>query len=192
MNIILASQSPSRKKLLQQAGLSFKVFPAHINEEKFLDPKKPSYSCSQLAKLKALKAKKEYPENIIIGCDQMAYLKGKLFGKALTEKKAIENLIHLQGKTHKLFTAVCMLWENKSFLHVSKSLMTMRHLTVKQIKNYILKEQPLNSAGSYHIESYGITLFKKIETEDFNSIQGLPLIQVVNQLIKWNYSFWQD
>ena len=68
----------------------------------------------------------------------------------------------------------------------------MRSLTVKQIKNYILKEQPLNSAGSYHIESYGITLFKKITTEDFNSIQGLPLIQVVNQLIKWNYSFWQD
>ena len=88
MDIILASQSPSRKKLLQQTGVSFKVFPAHINEKKFLNPKKPSHSCSQLAKLKALKAKKEYPESMIIGCDQMAYLKGKLFGKALTEKKS--------------------------------------------------------------------------------------------------------
>ncbi|MBC6415337.1 MAG: septum formation protein Maf [Bdellovibrionales bacterium] len=192
MNIILASQSPNRKKLLLKAGIEFKVFVPDIEEKDFINPKRPSYSCLQLARLKALKAKKKYPKNVIIGCDQMAFLKGKLFGKALTKRQALENLIQLQGKTHNLFTAVCILWEHKSFNYISKSSMTMRGLTVKQIKNYISKEKPLFAAGSYHIESSGISLFKKIKSEDFNSIEGLPLIQIINQLIKWGYPLFQD
>ena len=189
MNIILASQSPNRKKLLLKAGIEFEIFDSKIEEEKFLKPKQPAQTCSHLAKLKALKAQESFPKNVIIGCDQMAYFKGKLFGKALTERQAIDNLVRLQGKTHKLFTAVCMLWGRKSFLHVSESLLTMRRLSPSQIKEYILKDQPLKAAGSYHVESFGITLFEKIKTEDFNSIEGLPLIQVINQLIKWGYPF---
>jgi len=189
MNVILASQSPNRKKLLLKAGISFQVFDPQIDEEKFLNPANPSGTCSQLARLKALKAQKFYPESLIIGSDQLAYLKSQLFGKALTERQAIDNLVQLQGKTHKLFTAVSMLWGQKSFLHVSKSLLTMRKLTVSQIKEYILRDQPLKAAGTYHVESLGISLFEKIKTEDFNSIEGLPLIQVINQLIKWGYPF---
>ena len=187
MNIILASQSPNRKKLLLKAGVNFETFKPQIDEKKFLDPKNPSKTCRHLAQLKALKAQKSYPESVIIGCDQLAYLNGKLFGKPLKEKQAMENLIQLQGKTHQLFTAVFMLWGRKSFFHISKSFMTMRRLSIAQIKQYILKDQPLKAAGSYHVESLGISLFEKIKTEDFNSIEGLPLIQVVNQLIKWGY-----
>ena len=106
MNIILASQSPNRKKLLLKAGIDFQVFDSQIDEEQFLDPRNPAVTCSHLAKLKALKAQKIYPDSVIIGSDQMAYLKDRLFGKALTKKQAIDNLIQLQGKTHKLFTAV--------------------------------------------------------------------------------------
>ena len=192
MNIILASQSPNRKKLLLKAGIDFQIFNPQVDEEKFLDPRNPTVTCSRLAKLKALEAQKIYPESVIIGSDQMAYLKGRLFGKALTKKQAIDNLIQLQGKTHKLFTAVSMLWGAKSFLHVSKSLLTMRKLSISQIKQYILKDQPLKAAGAYHVESLGISLFEKIKTEDFNSIEGLPLIQVINQLIKWGCPFLEE
>jgi len=185
MNIILASRSPNRKKLLLKAGLDFKVFDSKIEEERFLNPKRPARTCGHLAKLKALKAQESHPESLIIACDQMAFLKGRLFGKALTERQAIDNLVQLQGKTHKLFTALYMLWGRKSFSHVSKSLLTMRRLSVPQIKQYILKDQPLKAAGSYHVESLGVCLFEKIKTEDFNSIEGLPLIQVLNQLVKW-------
>ena len=85
-----------------------------------------------------------------------------------------------------------MLWEEKTFSHKSTSLLSMRSLTARQIKNYVLKEQPLKAAGCYHIESKGITLFEKIKTEDFNSIEGLPLIQVINQLLEWDYPLWNN
>ena len=192
MNIILASQSPNRKKLLLKAGIKFEVFNSDIEEDKYLNPKSPAQTCQHLARLKALKAQEQYLESVIIACDQMAYLNGKLFGKSLTEKQAIDNLIQLQGKTHKLFTSVVMLWRKKSFSYTSKSLLTMRTLSVSQIKQYILKDQPLKAAGTYHVESLGISLFKKIKTEDFNSIEGLPLIQVINQLIRWGYPLLKE
>ncbi|MCY4321432.1 MAG: Maf family protein [Bdellovibrionaceae bacterium] len=187
MKIILASQSPSRKKLLNKLGLKFEILAPNINEEKFLDVKNPENSCYQVAKQKALIGKNKYNQDIIIACDQMVYLDGELFGKAYTEKQAIQNLIQLQGKTHILISALCMLWEKKEFYHISKSYLKMRHLTLRQIKNYVMTDKPLKSAGSYHIESTGIALFEKVKTDDFYSIQGLPLIQVANQLLKWNY-----
>jgi len=191
MNIILASQSPSRKKLLLKTGIPFETFDSQIKEEKFFNPQKPAHTCRYLAKLKALKAQEHHPDSLIIACDQMAYFKGKLFGKAFTEKQAIDNLIQLQGNTHKLFTALIMLKGKKRFSHVSKSLLTMRTLSLSQIQSYIKADQPLKAAGSYHIESIGISLFTKVKTEDFNSIEGLPLMQLINQLIKWGYPLLQ-
>ena len=187
MKIILASQSLRRKKLLSQTGIVFEVFSPNIPEEQFISSKNPEISCLHIARQKALKARSLYKTDIIIACDQMAYCDGRLFGKAQTIKKAIENLIQFQGKTHSLLTGLYMLWENQTFSHLCKNQMTMRALSPKQIKNYVLKEKPLESAGSYHIESQGINLFEKIETEDFHSIEGLPLIQVINQLIRWGY-----
>jgi len=187
MKVILASQSPSRKKLLSKAGLIFEVFAPHIQEEKFINPADPKNSCLTLAKKKALKAQNKFKKDIIIACDQMAHCEGKLFGKAGTTKKAIENLIQLNGKTHQLVTGLCMLWEHQIYSYSCESQIKMRTLSLKQIKNYVLNEQPLQSAGSYHIEAQGICLFEKIKTEDFNAIEGLPLIRVITQLIKWNY-----
>ena len=187
MKIVLASQSASRKKLLSKVGLKFEIFIPNIDEKRLLDSKNPADSCYAIAKQKALKAQTKHPQDIIIACDQMVYLNGKLFGKAYTEKKAIETLIQLQGQTHILLSALCMLWEKKEFSHISKNHLSMRPLSLKQIKNYVTKEQPLKSAGSYHVESLGLALFEKIKTDDFNSIEGLPLIQVVNQLLIWGY-----
>ena len=192
MKIILASKSPNRKKLLSKAGLIFKVFVPNIQEEIFIDPKKPEYSCLNVAKQKALKAQKLYQKEIIIACDQMAYFEGKFFGKAHSQKKAIQALIELQGQTHTLFTALCMLWEDKEHSYLCKSKMTMRALSPKQIKNYVLQEQVLQCAGSYKVESLGIRLFEKIDTEDFNSVEGLPLIHVISQLEKWGWPLFES
>ncbi len=187
MKIILASQSPGRKKILAKTGFIFEVFASNIQEEKFINLKKPENSCLNIAKQKALKAQSVYKTEIIIACDQMAYCNGKLYGKAHTEKKAIQTLTELQGKSHELLTGLCMLFKNKQHTYLCKSRMTMRALNQNQIKNYVLKEKPLKCAGSYHIESQGLALFEKVETEDFNAIEGLPLIHVINQLERWGY-----
>lgn len=191
MEIILASQSPNRKRLLSKTGLAFKVFSPNIQEDHLMDSKYPEQSCLNIARQKALKAQSLYKESLIIACDQMAYCEGKLFGKALTEKKAIEVLIKLQGKSHQLMTGLYLLWEDKRFYYLCKSKMKMRSLSPRQIKNYVSKEQPLQSAGCYHIESQGIKLFEKIETEDFNAIEGLPLITLLNQLSEWGYPLFE-
>ena len=187
MKLILASQSPNRQKLLKKAGFTFEVFEPNIEEKQFIVTEKPKISCINVAKQKALKAQTVYKTDIVIACDQMAYLNGELFGKAHSVEKAIQCLTKLQGQSHSLLTGLYMLWEGKAYSYLCESKMTMRKLTEKQITNYILKEQPLKCAGCYHIESQGIQLFEKIETEDFNAIEGLPLIRVINQLSKWGW-----
>ena len=189
MKIILASQSPNRRKLLAKAGLAFKVFSPNIQEEQFINPKEPESSCLHIAKQKALKACSLYKTEIIIACDQMVYCKGKLFGKSYTKQKAIQTLTELQGKNHDLLTALYMLFGRKKHSYICKSKMTMRVLSLQQIKNYISRDKPLKCAGSYQIESQGLSLFKKIETEDFNAIEGLPLIHIINQLEKMGLPF---
>ena len=140
-----------------------------------------------VAEQKALKAQSFYKKEIIIACDQIAYLNGEIFGKAYSIDKAVSCLKKLQGQTHSLFTGLFMLWGERRYSCLSESKMTMRKLTEKQIANYVLKVKPLKCAGSYHIESQGIQLFERIETEDFNAIEGLPLIRVINQLVRWGW-----
>lgn len=189
MNIILASQSPSRKQLLSQTGLSFLAVSPNINEEVFFKNYKqgddPQALCLEVAKAKALKISAQYPQHIIIAADQMTYLKGQFYGKAITETQAINTLENLQGQTHELITALHMKHQDQILNHITISKMSMRPLTTQQITNYVKEERPLHSAGSYHIETKGINLFQKIETEDFNAILGLPLTTVVNQLLTW-------
>ena len=187
MKIILASQSPNRKRLLKKAGFVFEVFEPNIEEKQYIVSQKPKISCLNIAKQKALKAQAVYKKEIIIACDQMVYWNGEIFGKAHSVEKARECLNKLQGQTHTLFTGLFMFWEEKEYSYLCESKMTMRKLSDTQIQNYISNEKPLKCAGSYHIESEGIQLFEKIETEDFNAIEGLPLIQVINQLSRWGW-----
>ena len=192
MKIILASQSPNRQKLLSKIGLHFETFSPNIQEEDFTDAKNPESSCLIVAKQKALKAQSLFPSKIIIACDQMVYFNNQIFGKAHNTKEAIQTLQTLQDQTHTLLTGLCMLWKDKEYSYLCKSKMTMRKLNTKQIQSYILKEQVLKCAGSYRVEALGISLFEKIETEDFNSIEGLPLIRIINQLSKWNYPLFDE
>ena len=189
MEVLLASQSLSRKKLLKQAGISHKTFAPLIKEAAFLKQTTlpPKEICLNLARMKGEKAERYFPDKAIIACDQLAFLKKKHFGKAHTKKKAIENLMKLQGQTHELIHGLYMSYGKETFSHVCISKMTMRPLNLSQIQNYVLKDQPLKSAGSYLIDGLGLGLFEKIETKDFSAIIGLPVTVVVNQLIVWGY-----
>ena len=192
MNIILASQSPNRQKILKQAGIAFESFSPNIDEASYLkNPQKAGETCLKIAQAKAQKALEKYKDHLIIACDQMAYLKGEFYGKAFTKEQAIKNLMKLQGQKHELITALHMTYKNEEFNHISINKMSMRGLTLEQVKRYVDLDKPLNCAGSYQVESAGALLFEKIESEDFNSIIGLPLIALTNQLIKWDYPLFK-
>ena len=195
MKIILASQSPPRRRLLSQTGLSFEVFAPHADERGIMrDMMKgeafdPPAVCLRLAEAKALKARAAFPDAAVIASDQMAFLEGKFYGKAYTEKQAVQNLMELRGKAHELINGLWMLWRGEAFFRAVVSRMSMRPLSRRQIEAYVSLEKPLLSAGSYHAEESGIGLFEKIETEDFSAVLGLPLITVLNQLIKWGCAY---
>ena len=194
MEILLASGSLSRKTLLKQAGIPYETFTPSVEESTFLKQTKlPAEKiCLTLARMKCEKAKKHYPQKVIIACDQLVFLKGESFGKAHTEQKAIENLMKLQGQTHELIHGLYMSYREQIFSHVCINKMSMRPLTLNQIQHYVLKDRPLKSAGSYLIDGLGLGLFEKIDTTDFSSIIGLPVTVVMNQLIRWGFSWLKE
>ena len=187
MKILLASQSLSRKKLLSQAGLQFEIFAPCLDEEAFLQKSRlsPKKICLALARLKGEKAQSRYPNHAVIAADQLAFLGRSAFGKARTEKKAINTLSALQGKTHHLIHGLYMRKGKEVFSHATVNKMTMRPLSRSQIENYVQKDRPLKSAGAYLLERAGIGLFENIKTDDFSSIIGLPLTVVLTRLIQW-------
>lgn len=184
-NIILASQSPARKKLLNSIKLSFAVIPPKVDEEIYKKKiKDPKNLCQTLARIKVESIRKT--NCWVIGSDQIAYLNGQILGKPGNKSKAIETLSLLQGKTHQLMTALCLQKPDGSYFEdLVINHMSMRPLTQKQIEFYLDQDKPYGCAGSYTIEKRGISLFEKIDSPDFNAIIGLPLISLCSQLKLW-------
>ena len=113
----------------------------------------------------------------------MVSCEGQMFGKPRTKQNAFEQLSFLQGKYHEL---VCALFlqrpDGSSFEKTTANKMTMRPLTKKQIEFYLETDKPFECAGSYRMESLGISLFEKIDTPEFYSIWGLPLITLCSEI----------
>ncbi len=184
MRIILASTSPYRKKLLQQLNLAFSVEAPAVDEAVLKKtaqvslPDLPLY----LAQKKAESVASLFPSDIIIGSDQMGLFDHKSLDKPGTRDKAILQLQTLQGHTHQLLTALCVIHRGKLLQHVDITELTMRSLTDSQIKNYVDLENPVDCAGSYKFEGLGIALFAKVQTKDPSAIVGLPLMALTQIL----------
>jgi len=184
--IILASQSPARKKLLNSMKISFTAIPPKVDEDSYKKKiKDPKNLCQTLARMKTKSINKK--NCWVIGSDQIVYLNGQILGKPGNKQKAIETLSLLQGKTHQLMTALCLQRPDGSYFEdLVINHMSMRTLTQKQIEFYLEQDKPYGCAGSYTIEKRGISLFERIDSPDFNAIIGLPLISLCSQLQPWN------
>ena len=187
MKIILGSSSPSRKKLLKNAGIKFIIKKPKLNEEvekkKFKGTKKAL--ALYLAEKKALSIETN-SENIVIGADQVLLYGSKIYNKPRSINEAKKHLRQLSNKTHNLISGTVISKNNKIiWQHNSVAKMTMHKLTRKDIENYLTKSSKniLKCVGAYNIEGYGSTLFKRIEG-DFFSIVGLPLIKLLNEIKK--------
>lgn len=183
-SIILASSSVSRKKQLEVLKIPFTIMKPHVNEEYYHEnmAQNPISLCKKLAKLKVEAVQKE--KVWVIGADQMVSFKGAVFGKPKNFLNAKKMLSTLQGHTHELITALCLQKPDGSFFEeVVISKMTLRELSEAQIEDYLKKEQPYECAGSYKVEGLGISLFQKIETQEFTAITGLPMVSLCSHLL---------
>jgi septum formation protein len=187
--IILASGSPHRRMLLENAGLEFRTEKPDIDEravEKALagSGATPEDVAAVLAEAKAVAVSERYPEAIVIGSDQTLSLGDELFHKPVDMEAARRQLLRLAGKTHQLSSAVVLAQKgNAIWRHVAAAHMTMRQFDPAYVGRYLSKvgAAALSSVGCYQIEGRGVRLFEKIEG-DFFTIVGLPLLPLLSAL----------
>lgn len=183
MMIILASSSQYRKELLNRLSLEFNTIAAEIDEEKYKSKDLDHIKIAETLSLeKAKEVQKSNLDAIIIGSDQVLSFEDEIFDKPMSEKKAIEQLSRLQGKSHQLITSFSVIKKEKVITETVIANMHMKKLENEQIINYVKKDMPLYCCGSYKLESLGISLFDKIECEDDTSIIGLPLLKLIKAL----------
>jgi septum formation protein len=181
--LILGSTSPFRAEILQKLCISFDTAAPDINESPLAN-ESPSELVERLSVCKAKKVAETHPAALIVGSDQVACVDQQILGKPHTHENAIEQLRFLSGKIVSFHTGLCLFnsesGNTQSTVEVFK--VYFRALTDDQIERYLRNEQPYNCAGSFKSEALGISLFKKLEGDDPNTLIGLPLIRLVEFL----------
>ena len=187
--IILASGSKYRKELLERLGIDFECISPNIDEDKLKKTiKDPIELSSKLSKLKAQEIFKDNPDALVIGSDQVCFYDGQILGKSGSLEKSYQILSTLSGKEHILATAYTIMYRDKVLTNVNTTKLTMKKFDGEFIKKYLSLDNPIDCAGSYKLELYGIALFSKIETTDHTAIIGLPLVDLSLDLEKLGIS----
>ena len=173
---VLASTSRYRRALLEAAGIVHRaVSPPFVEEH--ATPLPPEELVVAFAKGKA-ESVEAAPNEIVIGADQIPELDGRILTKPGSRERAIDQLLLLQGRTHRLLTAVAVRKQNKIDCKLVVHRMTMRALGRAEIERYVDRDKPYDCAGSYRIEAAGTLLFETMEGPDHTAIVGLPFSAV--------------
>ena len=187
--LILASSSIYRKDLLKRLMLPFSVVSPLVDETARKN-ELPQDTALRLAQAKAKKVSIDYPNSLIIGCDQVATLDNEQLGKPLTHANAVIQLSKMRGREVVFHSALCLYNAVTANMQAENVVYTVkfRALTDAQIENYLQKEQPYNCAGSAKSEGLGIALMESMLGEDPNALIGLPLIKLVTMLNNEGYN----
>jgi septum formation protein len=182
--LILASKSPRRRYLLEQAGLKFLVIPSRIDESK-IPLCSPETYVRVLSEAKADDISKKYPEKWVIGADTIVLKNNDILGKPRSKDDARTMLKQLSGQVHQVLTgyAVCCKAKNKMFSETIKTDVLFKNLTHDEIEWYVHTREPFDKAGSYAIQGLGTFLVKSINGS-YTNVVGLPVCEVIEFLIK--------
>lgn len=180
--IILASQSPRRKEILEDAGYQITVDAADIDES---PPPEISLHLlpEYLAEKKADAVSVRYPTgHIIIGADTIVIKNQQLLGKPKDASEAQSMLAMLSGDRHKVITGVCIIQGKKRSVFSEEAIVHLSELSPKEINYYIDKFEPYDKAGAYGIQEWiGQCKITKIEGT-YSNIKGLPMAMVYKHL----------
>tara|TARA_Y100000590_G_scaffold460675_1_gene620509 strand:- start:546 stop:1130 length:585 start_codon:yes stop_codon:yes gene_type:complete len=187
--IILASKSGVRKKILNDNDINCEVIPSNLDEEPIKEAllkekASPKIISKNLAELKANKISNKKSNYLVLGADSVIDLNGELISKPKNREEAFNILEKLNGQRHQLISSVCiskngsMIWNS-----TDTSTLTMKKLNLDEIKSYLAKirDKELYDYGVYQIEADGRSLFSKIEGDE-DTIMGLPIKQIKEYL----------
>ncbi|MGO4888571.1 Maf family protein [Anaerobacillus sp. MEB173] len=178
--LILASGSPRRKELLEQAHLQFSIITSDIQE--LVDPtQSPGAIVESLALQKASAVAKDYPQAVVLGADTIVTHDQKVLGKPENAADAKNMLQSLSGNSHEVYTGVAIVTSTETITFHERTKVTFWDLKDEEIDQYIESGEPFDKAGAYGIQGFGATLVKGI-VGDYFSVVGLPLARTVREL----------
>jgi septum formation protein len=186
-NIILASASGIRLKILNDFGFNVKVEAANIDENEIknslLAEKFGSFDISRaLAETKAKKISSKFYGQTVLGADQVLDLGGNIFNKPENMELAMSLMKRLNGKEHYLFNSICLSKNGSTiWMHTEKVVLKMRQFSDNFIKDYLQKVglETIKKYGVYQIEGMGKDLFEEINGDEY-SVMGMPIKQLIN------------
>jgi len=187
--IILASKSLVRKKILEENGIKCIIEPSNIDEDLIKESllkenANPKLISKNLAELKANKVSQKKNGNLVLGADSIINLKEKIISKPSNRDEALAILQKLNGQKHQLISSVCiskngsMIWN-----YTDIAVLTMKQMNNQELKSYLakIKDKELYAYNVYQIEGEGKSLFSNIEGDE-NTIMGLPIKQIKEYL----------
>jgi len=187
--LVLASSSPFRRMLMENAGLVFEAVAADIDERRIeaaLEDAhaRPEQVAVELARAKALEVSRRMTGALVIGSDQTMSLGERVYHKPKDVEEAKRHVLSLSGKTHRLNSGIALardgevLWD-----HLSHADLTVRTLSADFVERYVARcgEKLLGSVGAYQLEGEGIQLFSEIRG-DYFTILGLPMLPLLDKL----------
>ena len=186
-NIILASASGIRLKILNDFGFNVKVEVSNIDEDEIknslLAEKFTSFDISRvLAETKAKKISSKINDQIVLGADQVLDLEGKIFNKPENMELAVNLLNRLSGKKHSLYSSICLSKNGSTiWMHTEQTVLKMKKLSDSFIKDYLqeIGLETIKKYGVYQIEGVGKDLFEEIKGDEY-SVMGMPIKQLIN------------
>ena len=178
MAVILASQSPRRRELLERMGISdFLIRPAQ-GEEIFDPTLTPAQLVESLSRQKAEEVSAGAgPEDLVIAADTVVSVDGRVLGKPRDRRDAAEMLAALSGREHTVYTGVTVRRGGETITEHEATAVRFRPLTRGEIEDYVSTGEPMDKAGAYGIQGYGCLLVEGI-TGDYFNVVGLPVCRL--------------
>ena len=184
--IVLASASPRRRELLGRFGIPFRVIPAR-GEEKAPAGLSPGELVRALAEHKAAEVAAGEPESVIVAADTVVEIDGEILGKPGTPERAAEMLRRLSGRTHRVWTGVCVRQGERVLSAAEETAVRFHPLTEEEIAAYVATGEPLDKAGAYGYQDRACLFVERIEGDYFNVV-GLPMERLGRMLRSFGVS----
>jgi len=185
--IVLASQSGSRRAMLESAGIAFRALPAQIDEraiEAEMEGAQASEIAAKLAETKALAVSAKTPDEVVLGSDSLAVVDGRRFDKPASREEAAAHLRFFSGRTMELHSAAALVRDSRTiWSDASLASLTFIGMSDTFIAAYLDAEWPAvaGCVGVFRIEGRGVQLFERIDG-DYFTVLGMPLLKVLGAL----------
>lgn len=187
--LVLASQSPRRKQLLEQIGVQFIVAPANVPEV-YSATETPLEYVQRLALEKASFIAQQYDDSVaVLGADTIGVCDGRVLEKPTSLADAKSMLLAMSGRDHEVISAVAIVWGETKLVNTSTTLVTFRSISESEIEAYWRTGEPQDRSGSYAIQGYGGVFVEKI-VGSYSNVVGLPIEILVPMFKEIGVPIW--